>query len=242
VDSRLDPDKLRAYTVEPVVTKANGETRMMLGQKQIVSGRCYWDVSLGKITSDASALSIVLDDDSGNHYWHLTEGLTGEFAEFQNDENGKIIAGQVMQACAILRKYQIPMIYVENNGVGAFVPQLLRKALKQERLNCAVREVTQTSNKNIRILNGMEGPLRSGVLWAHTSVLDGPAYDQMKEWNPEIKVQPDDYIESCANALIEAPVRIGKIVGDLVRIANGNVTHDWRPNGGVFEVSLETQS
>jgi len=242
VDVRLDPEHLRAYEAQPNVVKANGEIRMMLGQKQIVSARAYWDCSLGKINSDASALSIILEDDAGNSYWHVAEGLTGEFAEFKDDKNGHITGGQVMQACALLRKYQIPMVYVENNGVGAFVPQLLRKAMKQERLYCAVREVTQTTNKNIRILNGIEGPLRSGVLWAHTSVLDGPLWDQMKEWNPEVRVQPDDFLESGANAILEAPVRIGKVVGDLVRIANGNVTHDWRPNGGVFEVSLETQS
>lgn len=238
-ECRLDPAKLRPYAVQPKIERANGEVRMMLGRQQIMSARAYWDCSLGKVNSDASALSVILDDASGNYYWHVAEAMLGEFAEFEDDRNGRITGGQVMQVCDIVERLQLPTIYVENNGVGAFTPQLLRKALKQRGLRCGVKPITRTGNKNELILDGIEGPLRSGVLWAHVDVLNGPLWDQMKDWNPDVKRQPDDFVDSGAGALLEAPVRIGQIVGNLDGNPSGRRDEDWRPRTGVHEVTLE---
>lgn len=236
-ESRLDPARLKPYADHPVVQQANGGVRMMLGGARIVTGRAYWDVSLGKINSDDSAFSLILDDAAGNSYWHVAEGLVGDYAEFSDDENSKIVAGQVLQACALIAKFQIPQVYVETNGVGSFVPKLLQKAIKQERLNCAVREIVAKGNKNERILSGLEPSLKSGVLWAHIDVLDGPLWDQMMDWDPSIKTQPDDFLDSGAGAILQAPVRIGNIV--VVGISTGNEHQDWRLGTGVHEVTLE---
>jgi len=235
-ESRLDPAKLKAYAVQPAIEHANRQVRMMLGNVQIVSGRGYWDPSLGKAGGDASAFSVVYDDSLGNHYWHVCEGLTGEFAEFSDTRNTEIIAGQVMQACDLIEKANILHVYVETNSVGSFVGKLLMRALKQRRLQCGVTEIQQNANKNDRILGALEAPMKSGVLWAHVDVLDGPLWDQMKDWNPAVKSQPDDFLDSGAGAIEQAPVRINHLVG----IPTGNVRKDWRQSAGVFEVTLET--
>lgn len=235
-ESRLDPAKLKAYAVQPSLENANRQVRMMLGNVQIVSGRGYWDPSLGKAGGDASAFSVVYDDSLGNHYWHVCEGLTGEFAEFSDTRNTEIIAGQVMQACDLIEKANILHVYVETNSVGSFVGKLLMRALKQRRLQCGVTEIQQNANKNDRILGALEAPMKSGVLWAHVDVLDGPLWDQMKDWNPAVKSQPDDFLDSGAGAIEQAPVRINHLVG----IPTGNVRKDWRQSAGVFEVTLET--
>jgi len=238
-ESRLDPEKIKAYDVHPRIEWANRTVRMMLGQTRIVSARAYWDCSMGKITSDASAFSLMLDDAAGNLYWHVCEGLTGEFAEFSDTRNTVISDGQVMQACDLIERFNIPTVYVETNGVGAFVPQLLRQALKQRQLRCGVIERTAAGNKNVRILEGLEPPMKSGVLWAHVDVLTGPLWDQMLDWNPEVRVQPDDYLDSGAGAALEAPVRITTTVGQIVGKPAGHSGEDWRPSGGVHEVELE---
>ena len=234
-ESRLDPETIKPYDIHPVVERANGEMRMMLGAVRIISARCYWDCALGKVGGDTSALSLMLDDSSGNYFWHVAKAMTGDYAEFSDDENSKIESGQVLQACDIIERYQVPVVYVETNGVGSFVPKLLRKAIKQRRLQCAVVDINVTGNKNERILAGLEPPMKSGVLWAHTDVLDGPVWDQLKDWNPAIKSQPDDFIDSGAGAILQAPVRIGKIVGR----AGDTHREDWRPGTGVHEVELE---
>lgn len=235
-ESRLDPERIKAYALQPTLERANRQTRMMLGKVQIVSGRAYWDPSLGKAGGDASAFSVIYDDSLGNHYWHVCEGLTGEFAEFSDTRNTEIISGQVLQAADIIQKANILHVYVETNSVGSFVGKLLMRAIKQRRLNCGVTEIVQNANKNERILGALEAPMKSGVLWAHVDVLDGPLWDQMKDWNPAVKSQPDDYLDSGAGAIEQAPVRINHLVG----IPTGNTREDWRHSTGVFEVTLET--
>ena len=74
------------------------------------------------------------------------------------------------------------------------------------------------------------------ILWAHVSVLDGPTWDQMKDFNPLAKNQPDDYLDSGAGAIADTPVRIGQIVG----IPTDRSLHPWRPSAGVHEVAFET--
>lgn len=234
-ECRLDPEKIKAYDLQPVLENANRQVRMMLGKVQIVSGRAYWDPSLGKTGGDASAFSVVYDDSLGNYYWHACEGLTGEFAEFSDTRNTEIIGGQVLQACDIIKRCNILHVYVEVNSVGSFVGRLLLRALKQRGLICGVTEITQNANKNDRILGALEAPMKSGVLWAHVDVLDGPLWDQMKDWNPAVRNQPDDYLDSGAGAIEHAPVRINKLVGKPTPASR----NDWRQETGVFEVTLD---
>lgn len=235
-ESKLDPNKLRAYDSLPTIVRANGGVRMMLGKAQIVSGRAVWDPSLGKLKSDGSAFSLILDDAMGNYYWQCAEAFTGEYAEFSDTKNSMITGGQVMQAVALIKKYNIVHIYVETNGVGAFTEKLLQRAIKQKGLTCGVTAITATANKNKRILDGLEGPMKSGVLWAHVSVINGPAWDQMLVWNPEVANQPDDYLNSAADAILQAPVRINH----LVEIPTNHRGEDWRQSTSVHEVTLET--
>jgi hypothetical protein len=110
-------------------------------------------------------------------------------------------------------------------------------ALKQAKIfDCGVTEIHSTANKNRRILEALEDPLTSGALWAHVSVLDGDAYDQMRDWNPAIKEQADDHLDSLAGAVSETPERIGRNAG-LTEPGRGR--DDWRPDAGVHEIELE---
>jgi hypothetical protein len=224
---RLNPDRLRLYDCEPVVRPVNGETVMTLGSVRIVGAAAYWDCSLGKTTSDDSAFSVVFTDDKGRLYWHRAAGLTGELADF--DEK----TGQCFQLRAIVEELSLPVVFVETNGPGGFVPPILRRALKGT--HCAVREVFNVTAKEKRILDAIEAPLSSRFLWAHVSLHDTPAIEQMRDFKPELKNQKDDYLDSAAGAISETPVRIGKHVAT----ATARVHEDWRPNTGVHEVTLE---
>ncbi|HFZ1920622.1 TPA: phage terminase large subunit [Serratia marcescens] len=230
-DVRLNPDRIRAYAVEPEVRFANGCCSMWLGSTQIVGAVAYWDVALGKIKSDASAFTIMLTDARGHLYWHKCEGLIGDLADF--DEHDKIIGGQVIQIRDLVVKYQIPRVVVEVNGPGGFAPKLLRQALKGT--GCGVSEEFSVTNKQKRILDAFEAPLSSKFLWAHVDVLDGPMYDQMRDFNPELTNQDDDYIDSGAGAIGQTPVRIGK----LVKISNVQAREHWQPTDGDHEVAVD---
>ena len=228
---RLDPSKLIPYDLQPVIRSANNAVSMWLGSTQIVGSVAYWDCSLGKIKSDASALSLILTDARGQLYWHVCEGLTGELAEF--DSKDRIIGGQVMQVRDLVVRYNIPCVVVETNGPGGFVPNILKQALKGT--GCGVREEHSSTNKQKRILDAFESPLSARFLWAHVDVLRGPLWDQMRDFNPAISDQPDDYLDSGAGAVSQTPVRIGRIVGNPTE----RQRDDWRPDAGVHEVQVD---
>ena len=231
---RLNPERIIPYNVEPEIRRANGAMQMWLGNVQIVGMSFRWDPAGGKINSDVSAGALILQDAYNRRYWHRASELTGDVAEFAQD--GKtIIGGQVYQICDLVEQYEIPRIVVETNGIGAFAPAILKAALKQRRRICGVKEEPAIANKNKRILEAFEPLLSSKMLWAHESVLLGAVWDQMKDWNPSVANQPDDYIDAGAGAVTDAPERRGEIVKNL----NANTGEDWRPYSGDIEITVE---
>ena len=242
---RLDPARLIPYDVEPVVRVVNRTVLMMLGSKQIVSGRLRLDPASGKPNSDVSALALMLQDAEGHLYWHRAIALQGELAEVS--DTGQIEGGQVEQIVDVIAQFELSRIEVETNGIGGHVPSILRGALKRRRITCGVSEVHTKGNKNARILAAFEPPLSAGYLWAHVSVLDVVEH-QMRDWNPAVPDQPDDHLDAGAGALAAEPVRIGKAVtpdrgvpgrGEMSRTRDGVAPDDWRPNAGVFEIEFE---
>lgn len=229
---RLDPAKIKPYDVEPVIRIANNTPSMWLGKTKIAGMAARWDPSSAKLKSDVSAFGVVLQDERGARYMHKADALHGEVAEFAKDGK-KIIGGQVFQICELVKKYKVPRIVVETNGIGAFAPAVLRAALKQFGLRCAVIEEAAIVNKNKRILEAYEDVLSSGMLWAHVDVLKGPLWAQMKDFNPGTQNQDDDYLDVTAGAITDHPERIQVPAGELGR------DEDWRPNSGVYDVEFE---
>jgi len=231
-DVRLNPERMIPYDLEPVIRHANGATSMHLGGVRIVGATCRWDVSTGKIKADASALAVFLTDEQGRLYWHRAVGLVGEIAEF-SDSTNEIVGGQVMQIRDVVVALQLPRVVVETNGPGTFAPVFLRRALKGT--GCGVKDEWSSTNKNKRILDAFEPPMSAGILWAHTSVLEGPVWDQMMHFNPDTTNQPDDYLDSAAGAITDTPIRIGKSVRNLT----DQPRKHWAPGEGTFDVTLE---
>lgn len=232
-ETRLDPVKIVPYAVEPVLKHVNNSASMWLGKVRIVGMSFRWDPSSGKVDSDVSAVALLLQDEHGRRYLHRVEALTGEIAEFSAD--GKtIVGGQVWQLCDLVERFNVPRIVIETNGIGQFAPAVLKACLKQRRLQCGAAAENSIANKNKRILEAFEPVISARMLWAHTSVLDGPLWDQMKDFNPETKNQADDYIDVSAAAITDTPERINaKVTG------SAKLPADWRPNSGVHEVTVE---
>lgn len=228
---RLDPDRIRRYSVEPRIERAGGGVRMMLGEIRIASAMTYWDCALGKLDGNDSVLAILLVGENGHLFLHVNEALHGDLEVL--DARGKIVGGQCFRVRELLLRLSLGGVNVETNGPGGFVPAILRKHLKGT--GCAVVPVTRVSgtSKNKLILDAFEPALSSRILWAHTSVMDGPFPDQLRDWRPDVKDQPDDYIDAPAGAITESPVRIGRLVAEPD--ARREVDTSWRPDGGVAE-------
>lgn len=206
--TRLDPARIIPYDVQPQIRYANGAQSMWLGRERIVGASARWDPASGKKNSDDSAVAVLLHAESGRRYLHHVTVVDGEVAVFAND--GKTITGgQVWEICEILERWQLPRITVETNGIGQFAPTILRSAIMQrKKINCAVVGKDSKGDKNARILGTFEPLLLSrGTLWAHVDVLNGPFSQQMRDWNPIKKDQPDDLLDSSAQAIADTPER-----------------------------------
>jgi len=221
---RLDPDKLIPYDVEPVIEMANGGIRMLLGKTQIVSAGSRWDCALGRTTGDVSAFGVVFQDQRGHYYWHRSRALIGDVYE------------QCKQIRELAITFQLPRVVVESNGPGAFAPTILRKELRGT--GCAVIDEFSTENKNKRILEAFEAPLSGGFLWAHVEVID-TVRDEMKDWKPTVKEQPDNHLDAGAGAIKDSPQRIGKVIGAVAQLPGHKAGGAWRPDGGMHEVKLD---
>jgi len=111
----------------------------------------------------------------------------------------------------------------------------LIQCLKQRHLRCGVQDEHSIANKNKRILEAFEPVMSANMLWAHVDVLDGPMWDQMKDFAPDTKNQKDDYIDVIAAAISDTPERINVHVKD----DDGQKrTVNWRPKSGVHEAEL----
>lgn len=233
-ETRLDPSRIIPYEVEPEIRTANRVATMYLGAAKIVGMSMRWDPSGAKLKSDVSAIAITLQDDRGRRYIHRAEELTGDIVETSPDGN-KITGGQVWQICNLIEQFHVPRIIIENNGIGGFAPAILKAALKQRRIRCGVKDEPSIENKNKRILEAFEPVMSANMLWAHTSVLSGPTWDQMKDFNPGTQNQEDDFIDVEAASLSDTPERLNMKVNEADPIKNQT---GWRPNGGVHEVEF----
>lgn len=222
-DSRLDPDRMIEYAGEPEIRQVNGELTMWLNGIRLIGVSTVWDCSLGKITSDASVFTAMYTDSNGYLYWHLAEALTGE------------IGNQCKTIVDLVKRYKLPNVTVKTAGIGGFVPSILKGHLQRAGLACGVTEQTERQNKNVRILDAFETPLSGMFLYASQSVAQGPAAKQMRDWDPKVLTQPDDYLDAGAGAIADTPVRVGK---DPTH-GNGAQHEEWRPGAQSCEVQVD---
>jgi hypothetical protein len=219
---RLDPNKMIPYSAMPEIRIANGTTSMWINGIRMIGAKAWWDCSLGKINSDASALAVIFTDDSGYLYWQVAQGMTGEIDE------------QCQQIIPTIKAFQLRSIDVETNGPGGFVPAILRRHLKAAGLACAVVPKWSKQNKNLRILDALETPLSGKFLYAHDSVIAGEVPKQMRDWDPTDPNNADDYLDAGSGAISTTPVRIGNHIPPV-----SGENEDWRPGSGTHEVEVD---
>ncbi len=204
-DGRLDPDRLLPYDDELVYREGNAEAVMTLGGRRLISASCWWDPSFGAPRKgDASVIACVFTDEDGHYWLHRARymahdpALAGEAAE----------ATQLCrQAVAFVRDHYIPAVTLETNGIGRFLPGLLRKELDDAGVACAVVEKASSRSKDLRIIDAFDAPLADGRLHAHRSVMESPLIAEMREWRPGANGR-DDGLDAVSGCLLSEPVRL----------------------------------
>lgn len=202
--ARLDPRVLVRYAEEPEYREAGGQVQLTLLGRRLLHAGGYWDPAFGKPGSgDASVLAVLFADAEGNQYLHRLVWLT------QDPDSATDAATQQCRAVAALaRQLLLPVVRVEGNGLGKFLPSLLRREMARAGAACLVQEQINRRPKAERILSALDPPMAARRLHAHASVLDGRFPQEMAAWRPDAAGVQDDALDALAGALLAEPVRL----------------------------------
>lgn len=222
--SRLDPGRMIPYSREIEFRQVNQELTAWLGTTRLIGVNTWWDCSLGKKSSDASAVCVLFTDSAGYIYWHRAVGLSGNVDE------------QCQGVVRLTQELHLPNIDVETNGPGGFVPAILKRHLLTAGISCGVTPRWNKTQKNLRILDAWEPPLSGMFLHASDQVRNSPAIEQMQAWSPKTTDQPDDYLDAGAGAIAQTPVQIGTVSETLRDHARHT---EWRPGGRVYDLAVD---
>lgn len=227
-DARLDPDRIPLYGGELEVEYLSGD-RMLLSieGRRMVSASCWWDPAFGMPRhGDGSVIAAVFSDSEGGYWLHRIRWLEQQPGSSQ-DAAGQLCA----QAAAFVKALHLPSVRLETNGLGRFLPGLLRRALQTAECGAGVVEQTSRQSKAARILQAFDVVLAAGALQAHRSVADTPFFAEMREWRPDGRSR-DDGLDAVSGCLLSEPVRLGSA---LARPA----LPDWRGGAGQHQAQSD---
>ncbi len=202
--ARLDPALVVRYAEDTSYLEAGGRPILSLMGRKLVSGGAYWDPAYGRPgVGDSSVLAVTYADAEGNHYLHRLAYLTHE-----PDGQPDPATQQCRQVAAVARELLLPVVRVETNGIGRFLPALLRRELARAGVPCAVVEHASHRPKRERILGALDPALAARRLHAHESVFRTPFAAEMAAWRPDAPGARDDALDAVAGCLLAEPVRL----------------------------------
>ncbi len=148
-------------------------------------------------------LAIVFGDDEGRSFLHKMAWLKVD-PRAPEDEATQ----QCRAVAALARDYYLPAVMVEINGIGQFLPAILRREMARMRVPCAVNTRVSTRAKDLRIIEAFDAVLAAQALHVHESVRRTPFINEMREWRPGRGGGCDDGLDAVAGALSLKPARL----------------------------------
>lgn len=203
-DIRLDPGRMRLYDARLELLERNGEAVLMLDDIRMRSASAWWDPAYGaKGAGDASVVACVFTGDDGLYRLHRVLYL---------ETDPGLAMDEARQQCRAVvrfaRRNFLPSVTIETNGIGRFLPGLLRSEMAACGVACAVREHHSSKSKETRILEAFDASLAASQILCHTSVWDTAFPAEMREWRPDGTAARDDGLDAVAGCLLMEPVRL----------------------------------
>ena len=221
---RLDPAQLVTYDDEAEMYEANGELVLTIAGRRMVSATAFWDPAIGRPEKgDASVVAVVFTDAEGHYFLHDLRYLDSTPRTPEDDE-ASVMCREVAAFCTA---HAVPVIRVEVNGLGRFLPATLRRELQRTGAPTVVREHHSHIPKDRRILEAFDPLLASRRLHVHRRVLATPFVSEMREWRPGAQGR-DDGLDAVAGCLLAEPMRL-RVLPRRPRPAP-----DWRPATRTF--------
>jgi len=202
--ARLDPALLLRYAEQTEYVEAQGRPQLWLLGRRMVSGGGFWDPAFGREEGgDGSVLAATYMDGESRHFIHRVEWIT-QRADAADDPATQ----QCRQVAVLARDLHLPVVRVETNGLGRFLPALLKREMAREGVACQVLEHASRRPKAERILAAFDPLLAARRLYAHEGVMTSAFAREMAEWRPDAKGARDDGLDAVAGAILAEPVRM----------------------------------
>jgi hypothetical protein len=182
----------------------------------MVSVACCWDPALGRPEAgDASVIAAVFQDEGGEYWLHAVRYMTAVYPHPEGVDEATQLCRQVRD---FIVANELPSVVVETNGIGGFLPGLLRSELAASGIAAAVLPQAATRRKEARILDALDPLLAARRLHAHASVWDTPFVREMREWLPDGRSR-DDGLDAVSGCLLAQPARLTGRLGQGRRAA-----------------------
>ena len=205
---RLDPDKLIRYEGDLEIGQANGRSVLRIDGQRMVGASCWWDPALGRPgRGDASVIAAMFQDEQGGYWLHDIRYLTVDPGRAAQVDEATQLCRQVAE---FARVNEQPTIAVETNGVGGFLPSMLRRELSVAGLAVLVVEQASSQRKSQRILDAFDPVLAARRLRAHKAVWHTPFIEEMREWSASASGR-DDGLDAVSGCILSQPVRLGTL-------------------------------
>ncbi|MEO1019907.1 MAG: phage terminase large subunit [Pseudomonadota bacterium] len=229
-ETRLDPDLLKAYTGQIRTVAANGRNLLTIDDEQMVASQCWWDPAFGHANAgDASVVAVVFQDRQGRYWLHDIEYIdVGKLNE--GDDEATV---SCVQVAAFLERNMQSRISIEVNGIGRFLPALLRKELHRVGRPAFVYEHVSTTSKISRILEAFDPVLAAKTLFVHKRVLESQFLQEMRDWLPN-RQSRDDGLDAVSACLLALPVR-----QPYSRMDPMTTKPHWRKSSSSFKAHVE---
>jgi hypothetical protein len=213
MEGRLNPDLLHPYDDE-IVYDCISKGLYLGSNKKMAGASCWWDPAFGAAKGDDSVCAIVYTDEGGDFFLQHLEYI-------KVDENDKTdeATQQARIVAKLAKKYYLPSVSIEINGIGRFLPNILRNQLAIAHCPTRVTEVTSRRSKAVRIIEGFDALMASERLYVHKQVMETPFLMEMREWVPsgygvgKSSKGKDDALDAVAGALKQQPDRLDHYYG-----------------------------
>lgn len=215
---RLDATLLKRYDEELEVREAQKVLQLSLMEKKLMSASAWWDPSFGGHKSDGSVVAVAYTDEAGDYWLHRVHYIRVQAGDGEDEATL-----QCREVCELAQACFLPSITIETNGIGKFLPAILRREMDKARIPCTVLEASSKKSKDTRILEAFDTVLAARALHVHGSVYNTRFVHEMAEWRPGLSGAADDGLDAAAGALSLEPVRLRRdyFTGGKVWSAHG---------------------
>lgn len=236
LESRLDVSLLRDYNENLLYQEGNGYGHLTLGNRRLLSVSCWWDPAFGSSSNGhASVVACVFTDEEGDYWIHSVRYLEIDPTACPDEDEATQMCRQVAD---FVTKFYIPAVTIEINGIGRFLPSLLRRELATQAVDCAVIEHSSRKAKDLRILEAFEAILAAGRLHLHRDIRGTRFISEMREWRPGVS-SDDDGLDAVAGCLLSEPIRLPRVSAPA-RVG-ANRARQWQPIQPVTAAALDFQ-